>query len=319
MRSFLSKVLCFTIILSMCGILPIGLHTVNAAVENNINVILNGSNLVFDQPPIIENGRTLVPMRTIFESMGAIIEWNEETQSAFVKKGTNNFMLQIGNNKAYQNEKEITLDVAPVILNGRTLVPVRFVAESLNAKVDWDETNNSVVIVETKEAIQEINPKVQIEMDSGKKIVIELYPKYAPKTVANFLVLVGQGFYDGLSFHRVIPGFMIQGGDPKGDGTGSSNKTIEGEFLQNGFKQNVILHTRGVISMARAQDMNSASSQFFIMHADAPFLDGAYAAFGKVISGMDIVDEIATTPVVIGGEGSTPVNKPKMKTVIVLP
>ena len=315
MRKIFRMVLCFALIFSMCS----GLQYVNATTENNINVILNGNNLVFDQSPIIENGRTLVPMRTIFESMGATIEWNEETQSVFGKKGNNNFKLQIGNNKAYHNDTEITLDVAPVILNGRTLVPVRFVAESLNAKVDWDEINNSVVIVETKDVIEEINPKVQIEMESGKKIVIELYPKYAPITVANFLALVGQGFYDGLGFHRVIPGFMIQGGDPKGDGTGGSIKNIDGEFSQNGFTQNTILHTRGVISMARAQDMNSASSQFFIMHADAPFLDGAYAAFGKVISGMDAVDEIASSPVAPGGEGSMPVNKPKMKKVIVLP
>lgn len=319
MKKIFSIVLCFALMFSLCSILPVGIHNVNAAVENNINVILNGNNLVFDQSPIIESGRTLVPMRTIFEAMGATIVWDEVTQSVFAKKGNVNFKLQIGNNIAYKNDTEITLDVAPVILNGRTLVPVRFVAESLNAKVDWDDKNSSVIIQETKDTPEGINPNVQIEMESGKKIVIELYPKYAPKTVENFLALVGQGFYDGLSFHRVIPGFMIQGGDPKGDGTGGSNKTIEGEFLQNGFKQNTILHTRGIISMARAQYMNSASSQFFIMHADAPFLDGVYAAFGKVISGMDVVDEIATTPVVIGGEGSTPITKPKMKTVIVLP
>ena len=136
---------------------------------------------------------------------------------------------------------------------------------------------------------------VIIEMDNGKEIEIELCPEAAPKTVANFESLVKAGFYDGLTFHRVIPGFMIQGGDPLGNGIGGSEKKIVGEFRANGF-QNPIKHERGVISMARAYDPNSASSQFFIMHANAPHLDGQYAAFGKVVSGMDAVDEIASIP-----------------------
>ena len=137
---------------------------------------------------------------------------------------------------------------------------------------------------------------VTITMENGKQIKLELYPEYAPKTVENFQKLVKSGFYDGLTFHRIIPGFMIQGGDPKGNGTGGSKEKIPGEFAQNGFSKNTLKHTRGVISMARAYDPNSASSQFFIMHADAPHLDGAYAAFGKVIEGIETVDEIAATP-----------------------
>ncbi len=136
---------------------------------------------------------------------------------------------------------------------------------------------------------------VVIEMENGGKIELELYPEVAPKTVANFTKLVGQGFYDGLIFHRVIPGFMIQGGDPQGNGMGGAKEKIVGEFRTNGFN-NTLKHTRGVISMARAYDPNSASSQFFIMHADAPHLDGQYAAFGKVVSGMEVVDEIASIP-----------------------
>ncbi len=132
-------------------------------------------------------------------------------------------------------------------------------------------------------------------MENGGKIELELYPEAAPKTVANFLKLVGQGFYDGLIFHRVIPGFMIQGGDPQGNGMGGAKENIVGEFKANGF-DNPIKHTRGVISMARAYNPNSASSQFFIMHANAPHLDGQYAAFGKVVSGMEVVDEIASIP-----------------------
>lgn len=133
---------------------------------------------------------------------------------------------------------------------------------------------------------------VQIEMENGKKILIELYPEVAPITVENFEKLVNQGFYNGLTFHRVINGFMIQGGCPNGTGTGGSGENIKGEFASNGFENN-LKHTRGVISMARANDPNSASSQFFIMHQDAPHLDCQYASFGKVIEGMDVVDEIA--------------------------
>ena len=137
---------------------------------------------------------------------------------------------------------------------------------------------------------------VIIEMENGKQIKLELYPDKAPQTVENFKKLVQQGFYDGLIFHRVIQGFMIQGGDPEGTGMGGPGYTIKGEFLANGVP-NDLRHTRGVISMARASDPNSAGSQFFIMHADAPHLDGQYAAFGRVVEGMDAVDEIAGTPV----------------------
>lgn len=133
---------------------------------------------------------------------------------------------------------------------------------------------------------------VRIEMENGGVIELELYPDKAPITVANFEKLVKEGFYDGLIFHRVIKGFMIQGGDPTGTGMGGSKEKIKGEFRSNG-EQNDLSHKRGVISMARTSDPNSASSQFFIMHADGEFLDGNYAAFGKVVSGIEVVDEIA--------------------------
>lgn len=133
---------------------------------------------------------------------------------------------------------------------------------------------------------------IKIEMQNGKVITLELYPDTAPETVKNFEKLVNEGFYDGLTFHRVINGFMIQGGCPKGNGTGGPGYHIKGEFASNGF-DNPLKHTRGVISMARAQDPNSAGSQFFIMHQDAPYLDGQYASFGKVIDGIEVVDEIA--------------------------
>lgn len=138
------------------------------------------------------------------------------------------------------------------------------------------------------------NPVVTFDTNAGI-IKAELYPEIAPNTVNNFISLVQKGFYDGVIFHRVIQGFMIQGGDPNGVGTGGPGYHIKGEFSQNGFENN-LLHSAGVLSMARAQMPNSAGSQFFIMHKDAPHLDGVYAAFGKVIEGMDVVDAIAVTP-----------------------
>lgn len=148
---------------------------------------------------------------------------------------------------------------------------------------------------------------VLIEMEDGATMKVELYPEYAPKTVANFEKLVKEGFYDGLTFHRVISGFMIQGGDPQGTGMGGSDETIPGEFSANGFKKNKLKHTRGVISMARSSMPNSASSQFFIMHQDTPSLDGSYAAFGKVIEGIEEVDKIASVPTGASDKPLTPV------------
>ena len=135
------------------------------------------------------------------------------------------------------------------------------------------------------------NPIVTIEMENGDVMKAELYPEIAPNTVNNFISLVKKGFYDGLIFHRVIPDFMIQGGDPQGKGVGGPGYCIKGEFSQNGFK-NELLHARGVLSMARTMAPNSAGSQFFIMHKDSPHLDGGYAAFGKVIEGIEAVDHI---------------------------
>ena len=140
------------------------------------------------------------------------------------------------------------------------------------------------------------NPIVTFEMENGDVFKAELYPEIAANTVANFVTLVQDGFYNGLIFHRVIPGFMIQGGDPTGTGMGGPGYSIKGEFSANGFKKNTLKHTRGVLSMARSMMKDSASSQFFVMHADAPHLDGQYAAFGKVIEGIEVVDQIAATP-----------------------
>lgn len=155
-------------------------------------------------------------------------------------------------------------------------------------------------------------PIVTFEMENGKTFKAELYPEKAPNTVNNFLSLVNKGFYNGIIFHRVIAGFMIQGGDPEGKGIGGPGYHIKGEFAANGFKQNDITHERGVLSMARAQHPDSAGSQFFVMHEDADYLDGQYAAFGRVIEGMETVDEIATVKT---DWSDKPYEEQKMKTV----
>ena len=157
------------------------------------------------------------------------------------------------------------------------------------------------------------NPIVTIEMNDGKIIKAELYPEIAPNTVNNFVSLINSGYYNGICFHRVISGFMIQGGDPLGTGTGGPGYSIKGEFSDNGFK-NDLKHTRGVLSMARTMAPNSAGSQFFIMHEDAPYLDGKYDGFGKVIEGLDVVDDIANCET---DWGDRPVEDKVMKRVTV--
>ena len=163
------------------------------------------------------------------------------------------------------------------------------------------------------------NKIIKVTMENGTEYKIELYPEYAPKTVANFTELVESGFYNGLTFHRIIPGFMCQGGDPEGTGMGGSANKIYGEFAANGWSANTLNHERGVISMARSQDMNSASSQFFICFDDCSFLNGNYAAFGKVIEGMENVDALCLVPRTfsMSGEMASPVEPVVIKTMVV--
>lgn len=164
------------------------------------------------------------------------------------------------------------------------------------------------------------NTKVKVRMENGGEFIIELYPEYAPQTVENFINLVAEGFYDGVCFHRIVDGFMAQGGDPDGTGMGGSGETIPGEFASNGFPQNTLSHQRGVISMARSMNPDSASSQFFICYDDASFLDGQYAAFGKVIEGMETVDaflDVERRPNSMG-EMASPVTPIVMEEVIII-
>lgn len=149
---------------------------------------------------------------------------------------------------------------------------------------------------------------VKVEMEDGSYFIMELYPQYAPETVKNFVDLANSGFYNGLTFHRIVPGFVIQGGSHDGTGTGGSGKNIKGEFSQNGFEGNTLSHEKGVVSMARVpDDYNSASSQFFVCLDDFPHLDGGYAAFGKVIEGMDTVEKIASERTDLSDKPLTPV------------
>ncbi len=174
------------------------------------------------------------------------------------------------------------------------------------------EENKNEFITEQGEEKME-NTYVEIKVKDLGEIVVELLPEYAPKTAAFFLELVDDKYYNGLTFHRAVKGFMIQGGSPNGDGIGGCGRTVKGEFLSNGFENN-LSHTRGVISMARTMVKDSASGQFFIMHSDAKYLDGEYAAFGRVVSGMEVVDQIAEMPV----NGELLVEQPVIKSVKVL-
>jgi peptidyl-prolyl cis-trans isomerase B (cyclophilin B) len=170
--------------------------------------------------------------------------------------------------------------------------------------------------IDIQEEFTMSNPTITITMADGGVINAELYPEYAPNTVANFIELAGKGFYDGLIFHRVISGFMIQGGCPNGTGMGGPGYSIKGEFAGNGFKQNTLRHSRGVLSMARAMHPDSAGSQFFIMHANAPHLDGQYAAFGKVTDeeSLKVLDRIASTRT---GFQDRPVSEQRIKSITV--
>lgn len=181
-----------------------------------------------------------------------------------------------------------------------------------------EETENA-----TNAEVREDRPKVEVEMESGEKFIIELYPQYAPITVDNFVKLVKEGFYDGLTFHRIVDDFMAQGGDPEGTGMGGSPDTIKGEFSSNGYENNTLSHTKGIVSMARVGGQpDSASSQFFIMLGNkyTSSVDGEYAAFGKVIEGMEVVENFLNVERTMGSDGniSSPVEPVVMKKVTIV-
>ncbi|MGN0149998.1 MAG: peptidylprolyl isomerase [Clostridia bacterium] len=264
----------------------------NAALagSDNITVILDGSTLAFDVQPQIINERTMVPMRVIFEALGATVEWNDEERKITSQRDDTVIEMTVDNPAIYVNGDEITLDTAPLIIDERTLVPARAVAESFNAEVEWyGDTRTVLILDKAKDSLV----KAKVDIEKYGSVGLLLFENVAPKTVENFKQLAESEFYSGLLIHRVINNFMIQGGGYDQKLQIKDSPTIVGEFRSNGVDNN-LSHTRGVISMARTmQSMDSASSQFFIMHKDSIALDGDYAAFGIVTDGMDVVDTIA--------------------------
>lgn len=205
-----------------------------------------------------------------------------------------------GKGSAKQNSNVWIYTVIAVVLVAVIGIMVYFAVKPQNASLSSSDeisetdstaqTENGDVAFHKEPKVSGEHEKAVFTMDNGEAFIVELYPEYAPETVENFKKLVNDGFYNGLTFHRIVEGFMAQGGDPEGTGMGGSPDTIKGEFTSNGFTKNLLSHQRGVISMARSNDPNSASSQFFICYDDASFLDGSYAAFGKVVEGMSTVD-----------------------------
>lgn len=302
-----------------------------AADDASVNVSVNGT--LLDTEALIVNDRTMIPLRAVSNALGCGVAWDADNRGITIYRASDGAVVSdsiivcwIERSHAFRMDGyalggSTVMDAVPQIINDRTYVPVRAVAELLGTQVDWNADTRTAVITGTvtsgatdefaedlsyfeREMLKKYDAysdyvdgtpktkKVEITLTDGGKIDVELYPELAPVTVENFLKLAEQGYYNGLIFHRVIPGFMIQGGGMDSEGNMPKAETIQGEFISNGIF-NVIPHERGVISMARATDKNSASGQFFIMHADSPHLDGDYAAFGRVTSGIEYVDKIA--------------------------
>lgn len=296
------------------------------AFADEISVEVNGKKIATDVPAQVINDRTVVPVRAISEALNCDVEWDNDTKGVNIYRENSLYMMWMEKNTAFKLspvaiENFYDMDTPPIVINDRTMLPLRAIGELLGAQVDWNQETLTAVVnmdiadedndgyaqqllqyeksmydmYEVYEAYVHGKAKVvnaQIMTEGGGIINLELYPEIAPTSVENFVALAKEGFYDGLTFHRVIKDFMIQGGGIDTAGVQKESENIYGEFIANGYL-NLIKHERGVISMARAEHPDSASSQFFIMHKDAPHLDGAYAAFGKVTSGMEIVDEIA--------------------------
>lgn len=266
---------------------------------------LNDIDVTQEASPVIVNDTTLVPIRFIGENLGYTVNWDEEKQGASMSKDGNTYTMFIGNNIAYDsNGKETPLSAPMQLVDDKSMVPLRFLSESAGLSVQWSQALFAV-FVNSETAYKSLMPAdtvpFTITLENGGVMKGELYPNIAPISVDNFTKLANSGFYDGTIFHRVIPGFMVQGGGyviEEHEGQkyigekDTGGEAIKGEFASNGV-QNDLKHTRGVISMARTTEPNSATSQFFIMHADTASLDGEYAAFGRVTEGLDVIDKIA--------------------------
>ena len=325
----------------------------SAAVQaDDISIVVNGEKIETETPAVIVEERTLVPLRAISEALGCDVSWDGDTKGITLTDGDSLYFTWIGRDHVFKTsavELQATsvMDVPPVIMNDYTMVPLRAIGEIFGASVGWDGATSTVTVDYAKKNVEKglaekfrtyektMNKKyddykgyadgtgnvvnAEIQLENGGVIELELYPDIAPETVSNFVKLANEKFYDGLIFHRVISGFMIQGGGFDADFDQKQADNITGEFIANGYF-NLIPHDRGVISMARAQDVNSASSQFFIMHDNSSYLNGQYAAFGKVTSGMEFVDAVAeceTKSVPEKGMDDVPVENQVIKTVVI--
>lgn len=287
----------FVLLALFWGILPV-------CAQDTVNLYLNEKNVTEEASPIIINDRTMVPVRFIAENMGYTVTWDDDTRSVAVSGHDLSFTLSAGSNTVYTGDgQEILLDTALCIVNDKSMVPLRFFSEQIGLGVVWDAASQTVFLTGSAQSASKTDQDslfdrkiyFSIELQDGRSMSGELYPDLAPVTVSNFVKLAKENFYDGLIFHRVISGFMIQGGGYDTSFIPKQTDSISGEFTANGFS-NSLKHTKGVLSMARTSDPDSASSQFFIMHADAQSLDGQYAAFGKVTEGLEVIDEIASVP-----------------------
>lgn len=304
--------------------------TILSANAEDVKLKVNGEIIVTDTAPEIINDRVMVPVRAVAEALKSDVAWDQENKAVSVFDGTELCFLWIDKDGAFKTDGlsltgTYKMDVTPLIKNDRTLVPIRAISELFGATVDWIGEERTVTVdYEVKKTEEELTGTAQqlspytatmsqmydvyydyafgkknvvmaeIELEGGKKMSLELYPDIAPATVENFVKLANEGTFDGKIFHRVINDFMIQGGAYDKEGHITETEAIYGEFLTNGWF-NLIGHERGVISMARTQYPDTASNQFFIVHKDSPHLNGEYAAFGKVIEGIEYVDEIAGT------------------------
>ena len=321
----------------LASIMTVTMALVPTVQASDITVKVNGEEIHPEMAPIIVEERTLVPLRAVSEALGCDVSWDADTKGITLCDGSNLYFTWIDKDHAFKTsatalEDTTVMDVPPTIMNDYTMVPLRAISEMFGATVNWDGGTSTVTIDYTKKNVEEglakkfetyekvLNQKYESQLEDGGNIELELYPDIAPKTVANFVKLANENFYDGLVFHRVIKDFMIQGGGYDTDMTQHETDTITGEFLQNG-SFNMIPHERGVISMARtAISMDSASSQFFIMHQDSPSLNGQYASFGKVTSGMEYVDKIAETEthsLTDMGMDDVPVQNQIIKTIVI--
>lgn len=325
------------ILLFLIGLMLLSAFTYTVFAQDEITVVVNGEKLVSDVPaqavPVYdENGnytgdRTMLPVRAICEKLNCDVAWNEETQGICVYAKGFMHIMWLEKNTSFTLDGTASLydsyemDIPPLTINDRTMVPVRALSEIIGAEVKWIEETNTVEITyeigepEENEGVAEYGKPYEavmyqtydihcslakgtlgtvtgsIILEDNREMKFELYPDIAVNTCAQFIALAKDGFYDNTVFHRVIKDFVAQGGGYGTDGTYKQSPNVYGEFLANGIL-NLIPHKKGTLSLARADDPNSGSSQFFICHQDVPQLNGLYATFGKLTDGYDILDEI---------------------------